>query len=102
MAVANIAASSSGNNEIVAAHAGKKIRLIAWWLTSNGTVNAKWRSANTDKSGLAYLVANAGVSVPAIDDGSEEVWVETAAGEALNLNLSGAVAVGGQAVYEVG
>ena len=107
MPTAVIAASSSGNNEIVAAHTSptaKKIQVIAYWLSSSGTVNAKWRSASTDKSGLLYCVANVGIVVPglALSDEEFKPWYETVAGEALNLNLSAAVAVGGAVVYELG
>lgn len=87
--------SSSGDNEVVAAVASKKIRVLSYVLMSNGTVNAKWRSATTDKSGLLYLIANTGAS-----SGYSPVGhFETAAGEALNLNLSAGIAVGGHVCY---
>lgn len=92
---ASVSASSSGDNEIVAANGTNKIRVLGYVLVSSGTVNAKWRSATTDKSGLLYFVANTGVSAPFSPVGH----LETAAGAALNLNLSGAVAVGGHIVY---
>jgi hypothetical protein len=94
---ATIAASSSGNNTIVASVSSKKIRVLAAYLISNGTVNAKWQSgaSGTDLTGLAYLVANAGYVLPFNPTG----WFETAATTLLNLNLSGAVAVGGSIVY---
>lgn len=95
-----IAASSSGNNEIVAAQTGKVIRVLGYVLSSSGTVNAKWRTANTDKTGLIYMVANNQVQV-ALPSQPDDFWFETVAGEALNLNLSGAVAVGGHLSYIV-
>jgi len=99
MAYAAIAASTLGDNTVVAATAGKKIQVERFWLTSSGTVNAKWRSGTTDVSGLAYLVANGGLVCPG---SGSEFWVETVAGQALVLNLSAAVAVGGFVVYELG
>lgn len=93
---AAIAEASSGNNEVVAAVTGKAIRVLAYVLVANDAVNAKWRSANTDKSGLLYLAANGGVAATGAPD---IPLLETAAGEALNLNLSGAVAVGGHVTY---
>jgi hypothetical protein len=97
-AFATIAASSSGANAIVAAAgASNKIRVLAVQLTSSGTVNAKWQSASTDKTGLAYFVANTGYVLPYNPLG----WFETAANEALNLNLSAAIAVGGSITYIV-
>jgi hypothetical protein len=94
---AAISASSSGNNTLVAAVTSKKIRVLAMWLSSNGTVNVKLQdgAGGTDKSGLAYLVANTGFVLPFNPTG----WCETTANTLLNLNLSGAVAVGGQLTY---
>lgn len=90
-----IQASSSGTNAIVTAVTGKKIRVLAYNFMANGAVNAKWQSASTDKTGLKYLAANTGIVA-----GYNKVgWFETASDEALNLNLSGAVAVGGELVY---
>lgn len=91
-----ITASSSGLNEIVAAVAGKQIRVLAYNYISSGTVNAAWRTgATTVIGGLGYWVANTGKVAPFCPVG----WFETAVGEALNLNLSGAVAVGGEVTY---
>jgi hypothetical protein len=90
-----IAASSANDNAIVAAVTGKKLRVVAYVLVANAAVNAKWRSGTTDKSGLLYLAANGG----AASGYSPVGHFETASGEALNLHLSGAVAVGGHVVY---
>jgi hypothetical protein len=92
---APIDVSSSGNNEVVAAVTGKKIRVLRWGLTSNGTVSAKWRSGSTDLTGPRPLIqyASAGGSFCPLG------LFETASGEALNLNLSGTVAVGGEILY---
>jgi hypothetical protein len=93
---AAIAASSSGDNTVVAAVTSKKIRVLRWDLTGNGNVNAKWKSgASTDKTGLYYLTQYAGCGGSYCPVG----LFETAAGEALVLNLSGAVAVGGVLTY---
>lgn len=94
---AKIAASGSGNNTIVAAVTSKKIRVLAYNFMSEGTVNAKFQSAagGTDLTGLSYLIANTGKVAPFNPVG----WFETVAGELLNLNLSAAVAVGGELVY---
>lgn len=98
-----IAASASGANEIVAAVAGYQYRVIAFVLSFGGTVNAKWQSASTDKTGLFYGAANTVVESPALPATSPSrppAQFECAAGDALNLNLSGAVAVGGYVVYD--
>lgn len=91
-----ISCSSSGNNEIVAAVSGKKIRVLAWDVSPSDVVNFKWRTANTDITGL-YYAANAGNGVS--KSFSPVGYFETASDEALNLNLSAAEAVGGSLVY---
>lgn len=92
-----ISASSSGNNTLVAAVSGKKLRVLAYNIISNGSVNAKFQSgaSGTDLTGLKYLTSNSGICAPFNPVG----WFETAANTLLNLNLSGAVAVGGELVY---
>jgi hypothetical protein len=98
---ATIAASSSGNNTLVSAVTGKKIRVLAYNFIAGGTVNAKFQSGagGTDLTGLKYCVANSGLVAPFNPAG----WFETASNTLLNLNLSAAVAVGGELVYvEVG
>lgn len=94
---AAIAASTSGNNTLVAAVTSKKIRVLGLYLVSNGSVNAKFQSgaSGTDLTGLAYLVANTGFVLPFNAVG----WFETASNALLNLNLSNAIAVGGALVY---
>lgn len=93
---AAIAVASSGDNSIVALVSLKKIRVLALKITAAGAVNAKWRSNTTDKTGLSYLAAAGdGEVLPFNPVG----WFETAAGEALQVNLSAAVAVGGHITY---
>ena len=93
-----VTASSSGDNPIVTAVTGKKIRVLSYVLSSSGSVNAKWRSGTTDISGLIYTAATTNASSTA-----PLGLFETAAGQALNLNLSAAVPMGGHLTYvEVG
>lgn len=104
MATAAIAASSSGDNTVVPAVAGKRIRVIAGHLSFSGNVNAKWKSgASTDLTGLYYGAAATQVPLAATPEGvgGMRFHFETAQGEALVLNLSGATAVGGHVAYEV-
>lgn len=103
-----IAASSSGDNTIVAAVTGSIIRVLAFVLSGSGAVNAKFQSAasGTDLTGLFYLAANTVVtspSVPARIGGLSGLpgQFETNAGELLNLNLSAGTAVGGYVVYDI-
>lgn len=93
---AAISASSSGDNTVVSAVTSKKIRVLRWRLSANGAVNAKWKSSTTsDLTGLSYLAqySQAGGAYCPIG------IFETVAGEALTLNLSGAVATGGELTY---
>ena len=93
---ASISVSSSGDNDIVAAVASKKIRVLTYVIVAAGSVDAKWRShTTTDKSGAMPLVANTGISAPFSPVGH----LETAAGEKLTLNLSAAVGVRGHITY---
>lgn len=94
---AAIAASSSGNNTLVAAVTSKKIRVTSLWIVANGSVNVKFQSGagGTDLTGLAYLVVNTGIVLPFNPHG----WFETASATLLNANLSAAVAVGGCLTY---
>ena len=96
-----IACSSSGANAVVAAVSGKAIKVLGYVLTASAAVNAKWQSASTDLTGLSYFLSTAPdkLVAPVIRQGSGH-WFKTAVGEALNLNLSGAVAVGGHLVYQ--
>jgi hypothetical protein len=92
---AAITASSSGNTSVVAAVAGKKIRVLRWSVSSNGAVNVKFQRATTDVTGLYYLTQFASVGGGYCPVGH----FETASNEALNINLSGAMAVGGVLTY---
>lgn len=96
---AKIAASSSGNNNLVAAVTSKKIRVLAYNFIANGTVNAKFQSDGlgtpVDLTGLKYCVANMGLCAPFNPLG----WFESGSGKTLDINLSGGIAIGGELVY---
>lgn len=92
---AAITASASGDTSIVSAVTGKKIRVMRWSVSSSGTVNIKWRNGTTDITGLYYMVANATVGGGYCPVGH----FETSSNSALQVNLSGATAVGGVLTY---
>lgn len=98
---ANIAASSSGNNTVVAAVSGKQIWVLEVVLISNGLVNVKFQSGagGTDITGLFYLRANTGFSKNHGGANYAIPLCKTATGALLNLNLSDAIAVGGVLAY---
>lgn len=79
-----ISALGSGNTEIIASVSNMKLRVLSYVIMSDGTVDVKWRSANTDITGAFPLIANTGASSGYNPNGH----FQTARGEALNLNLS--------------
>lgn len=98
---AAIAAASSGNNTLLAAVTGKKIRVLQMMLMAAGTVNVYITSGaggtvifggSTNK---INLVASTGFVLPYSPVG----WFETASATLLNINLSAAIAVSGGFVY---
>jgi hypothetical protein len=96
---ATISASSSGDNTVIAANATKRFRVLAVFMMAAGAVNARFESGagGTALTGLAYPAANGGFVLPFSPVG----WFETlAVNTLLNLELSGAVAVGGCVVYQ--
>lgn len=99
---AEIDATSSGANTIVAGVTGKSIRVMSYVLSAAGAVVVKWQSKPSGSAvelsgpGLS-LAQNGGFTAPHNPDG----WIKTVAGSALQLDLSGAVDVGGHLTYIV-
>lgn len=87
-------AASLGDNLIVAAVTGKRIRVLAYYLSSGDTVNAGFQDADGAIGGLHVLsLAGGQVVLPYLEVG----WAETKKSSRLDLNLSAAVA----ALYHV-
>lgn len=83
----SITASASGATVVVAAQGGGiRIRVLSVFVCTSTAVGVKFQSASTDISGLSALAANGGFVMPETSHG----WFQTAANEALNVNLSGA------------
>lgn len=93
---ATVNTAASGDTAIVAANASNKVKVVSYVLVATGAVGVKWRSAANDRSGAMALGANGVVSAIGSDDAH---LLETAVGEALNLNLSAAVQVSGHISY---
>jgi len=91
-----INASTSGDNTIVAAVAGKLIRVLAVLIVSDGTTDVRWESgaSGTAKTGQVPLQAREGYSI-------SNPWglFETASNTLLNLELTAAVNVHGFVTY---
>lgn len=90
--------SSSGNNEVIAAIANMKIKVLGVVVVSASANTIYFKSATTQISGSKALAANGGFTLPVSPDAP---WMETAVGEALNIQLSAAAQVGVTIVYEV-
>ena len=103
MKYAVVNASASGSNTVVAAVANKRIRVLSYVIIAAGDVTVTWQSASNNISGPMALAANGGAApssgqaVPAGLIGQ----FETNQGEALNVNLSAAITVGGHLTYTV-
>ena len=74
-------------NELVAAVAGAKYRVLSLAIIATTAVSVKFQSASTDITGTFPLGANGGLVLPFNEHG----WFETTAGEALNVHLSSGV-----------
>jgi hypothetical protein len=93
-----ISENTAADHEIVAAVAGKKIKVTSYTLIGAGAVSVTWKSAAAALSGAMPLAANSQLTAHA--SGQRGV-LETVAGEALNLTLSGGVLVAGHLTYEL-
>lgn len=94
---AKIDADTSGNNTIVTAVTGKKIRVHALFMVAAGAVNARFESGTngTALTGQMNLTTNSGFVL----DYNPLGWFETTAAVLLNLELSGATSVDGSLTY---
>lgn len=92
-----IDAATSGDNTLVAAVTGKKVRVVAAFLVAAGAVNVRFESGagGTALTGQVNLVANTGFVLPYNPAG----WFETGSSALLNLELSAAISVDGSLVY---
>jgi hypothetical protein len=93
-----VSVNGSGNNTLVAAVTGKKIRVLSGHLTMSGTA-VTWTfqsgAGGTGLTGALAVAQNGSISFPFSPVGH----FETAAGSLLNLSLSGAQLVTGYVVY---
>ena len=95
---AAIDAASSGNNTLVAAVSGKKIRVLALFITMTGTlVTIRFE----DGAGGTALTGQMGPTAgqPIVLPFSPVGWFETSDATLLNMELSGAQSVDGALTY---
>lgn len=93
-----IDAATSGNNTLVAAVTGKRIRVISFFFIVAGAVTVRFESGTdgVKRTGVMSFAANGGIAVAPNYDG----WFETAASTLLNMELGGAVQVSGALTYQ--
>lgn len=95
---AAVSAAAASDNELVAAVAGKRIRVHSLVLVASGGANtATLRSDTTGITGAMDLGADGQLVL----DHNPAGWFQTAAAEALNLLLSAATLVAGSLTYSL-
>lgn len=96
---AQLSPSGSGNSTILAAQgASNRIRVLSAHIMTSGSLNVKFLSSTTtDISGLYPCRDGGGFVLPYNPHG----WFQTAANEALNINLSSAIPTGVTITYIV-
>lgn len=94
---AAIAATTSGDNTLVSAVTGRKIRVTSCLLVASDDVTVRFESgaSGTALTGQMVLSPSSGFSLPYNPNG----WFETAASTLLNLELSGTIPVAGSLTY---
>jgi hypothetical protein len=97
----SLVAALQGTTEVVAAIANMKIQVLGLSYQTNGAVNVRFQSGGDNITGLFYGAGNSFIVLPIVPDEDKQFWFETTKGAALNINLSGAVAVGGILVYKI-
>lgn len=91
---------SSGANTLVAAVSGYKVRILGLTLVAAGTVTVTIQSGagGTAIIGPVVLAVSQPITLP-LSPSELRGWAETAVDALLNMNLSGAVQVGGVLRY---
>jgi len=95
-----ISGNTSGDNTLVAAVTGKRIKVLGMVVVATGDVDFRLESGagGTALTGIIEMAAAGnGFVLPMTFPGYH--WVETAAGAALNVELSAGVQVSGALVY---
>lgn len=101
MRTAPIVASTSGDNIILPAVAGKRYKILAYILSSSGTNDIVWKSGTTALSGSMNMVAGGTIAVHLGDQwpsGGLPV-LTTSLGDAFIISLSASNVVGGHITY---
>lgn len=91
-----ISINAAGDSTLVAAVSGHRIRVVSLWLVSNGTTEVKFQSgASSDLSGPLWLENQSKFDLSEAEYGH----FETVEGEALTINLTTKIRLGGSLTY---
>lgn len=93
----SITPASLGATQVIAAPAGMSIRVISMAVVASGAVTVQFQSAANNITPVWSLGANGGLVLPFNEHG----WFQTNVGEALNINLGGAVSTGVLINYQI-
>lgn len=97
-------AGASGDTTLVPARSGFRVRALAYNLLAGGQANLKFTdgAGGTQIGGKYPLAAGTFVAAPMLTlaPGGPQGWFETTMGNALVMNVSAAVQVGGVLVYQ--
>ena len=99
MLSAVVSKATAADHEIIAAVAGKQIKVHGYMLVAAGAVNVTWKNGTTALTGAMTMAAGTPIDA---DQGSDYAWwflLDT--NTALNLTLSGAVQVSGHVSYSL-
>ncbi len=101
MNVIKVTTSTIGDNVVLPGVANKKIRVLAYLITSVAQNHIVWKSGSTAISGNLYIDAYANLVIHMGD-----LWpagglpvLETAIGEGLVISLNAGTAIGGHLTY---
>lgn len=97
---AAVSGATSGNNTLVAAVTGKKIKVLGLVLYAAGAVDVRLESGASGTALTGVMSLNAAgehIILPMARPGMH--WIETAAATLLNLELGAGVQVSGMIVY---
>jgi len=101
MKTAIISTTAPGDSTIIAAISEKRIRVLAYTLSISSNSHIRWKSGATPISGEMHMSGGSSIAIHLGDQwpgGGLPVLV-TEPGEALVLNVGGAVTVGGHLTY---
>lgn len=98
---APVSCSSSGDNTIVSLIAGRRLRVVSYLLVTAGDVVVTWKSsvAGAISGPMSLGNTSSGQGGGASHPTGPSAALQTAVGEALVLNLSDAISVGGHLTY---